>query len=176
MSLGAAVAATLPEDAIVVDEGATTSVFAYPALGSSAPHSWLTLTGGAIGLGMPCATGAAIACPDRRVLSFQADGSGLYTMQALWTQARESLDVTTVVCANRAHPILQIELERAGVRRDGRAARSLTDLVSPDLDWVSLAKGMGVRAVRATDADTLVRELERAYAESGPHVIEAVIA
>ncbi|HXJ33828.1 MAG TPA: acetolactate synthase large subunit [Candidatus Eisenbacteria bacterium] len=175
-ALAAAVAATMPEHAILVDEGATASVFLYPALASAAPHSWLTLTGGAIGQGLPCATGAAIACPDRRVVAFQADGSGLYTMQALWTQARESLDVTTIVCANRAYRILQIELQRAGVSRTGRAARSLTELTGPDIDWVQLAAGMGVPGIRANDADGLVRALERAYAEPGPHLIEAVLA
>jgi acetolactate synthase-1/2/3 large subunit len=175
-SLAAAIAATLPEHAVVVDEGATSSVPLYPALESAAPHSWLTLAGGAIGQGLPCATGAAIACPDRRVVSFQADGSGLYTMQALWTQARESLDVTTIVCANRAYRILQIELQRAGLPDTGRAARGLTDLGSPTIDWVDLAAGMGVPGTRAEDTETLVRALERAYAEPGPHLIEAVVA
>jgi acetolactate synthase-1/2/3 large subunit len=175
-TLTAAVAATLPEHAVVVDEGATSSVFLYPALASAAPHSWLTLTGGAIGQGLPCATGAAIACPDRRVVSLQADGSGLYTMQALWTQAREALDVTTIVCANRAYRILQIELQRAGMPRTGRATRGLTDLGGPDIDWGHLAAGMGVPAVRVDDADALVRALEHAHAEPGPHLIEAVLA
>jgi acetolactate synthase-1/2/3 large subunit len=174
-ALAAAVAATLPEHAIVVDEGATTSVFLYPALASAAPHSWLALTGGAIGQGLPCATGAAIACPDRRVVAFQADGSGLYTLQALWTQARESLDVTTIVCANRVYRILQIELMRAGVGTPGPAARRLTDLDEPALDWVKLAAGMGVPAARAEDADTLVRELERALSQRGPYLIEAML-
>jgi acetolactate synthase-1/2/3 large subunit len=174
-SLAAALAASLPEHAVVVDEGATSSVALYPALESAAPHSWLTLTGGAIGQGIPCATGAAIACPGRRVVSFQADGSGLYTVQALWTQARESLDVTTIVCANRAYRILQIELARAGVAQPGLAARGLTDLGSPPLDWVKLASGMGVAAVSVADAEGFVRELRRALAEPGPHLIEAVL-
>jgi acetolactate synthase-1/2/3 large subunit len=160
----------------VVDEGATSSVALYPALASPAPHTWLTLTGGAIGQGFPCATGAAIASPGRRVVGLQADGSGLYTMQALWTQARESLDVTTIVCANRAYRILQIELARAGVAEPGRAARGLTDLGTPALDWVQLASGMGVPAVRVADAECLVRELRRAVAEPGPHLVEAVLS
>jgi acetolactate synthase-1/2/3 large subunit len=160
---------------VVVDEGATSSVLLYPALASAAPHTWLTLTGGAIGQGLPCATGAAIACPDRKVVAFQADGSGLYTLQALWTQARESLDVKTIICANRTYRILQIELMRSGVTEPGRAGRSLTDLGEPQLDWVHLASGMGVSAARAEDADTLVRELERALAEPGPHLIEAIL-
>lgn len=175
-TLATAVAATLPAGAVVVDEGATSSVLLYPALASAAPHTWLTLTGGAIGQGLPCATGAAIACPDRKVLAFQADGSGLYTLQALWTQARESLDVTTVVCANRSYRILQIELMRSGIAEPGRAARRLTDLLEPQLDWVQLASGMGVPATRAEDAESLVRELERAFAEPGPHLIEAILA
>ena len=174
-TLAAAIAATLPEHAIVVDEGATSSVPLHTALECAAPHSWLTLTGGAIGQGLPCATGAAIACPDRQVIAFQADGSGLYTLQSLWTQARESLDVTTVICANRAYRILQIELMRAGVGEPGPAARALTNLAEPTLDWVQLATGMGVPAVRAQDADTMVRELRRALAEPGPHLIEAVL-
>jgi len=174
-TLAVAVAATLPEQAIVVDEGATSSVLLYPALACAAPHTWLTLTGGAIGQGLPCATGAAIACPDRSVIAFQADGSGLYTLQALWTQAREALDVTTIICANRSYRILQIELMRAGVGEPGPAARALTNLGEPALDWVKLATGMGVPAVRAGDAEAMVRELERALAEPGPHLIEAVL-
>jgi len=174
-TLAAAVGAILPEHAVVVDEGATSSVLLYPALASAAPHTLLTLTGGAIGQGLPCATGAAIACPDRSVIAFQADGSGLYTLQALWTQARESLDVTTIICANRTYRILQIELMRAGVGEPGRAARRLTTLGEPALDWVKLASGMGVPAARAEDAETLVRELQRALAEPGPHVIEAIL-
>ena len=174
-TLAAAVAAILPEHAVVVDEGATSSVLLYPALASAAPHTWLTLTGGAIGQGLPCATGAAIACPDRSVIAFQADGSALYTLQALWTQARESLDVTTIICANRTYRILQIELMRAGVSEPGRAARGLTNLGEPALDWVKLASGMGVPAARAEDAKTMVRELQRALAEPGPHLIEAIL-
>jgi acetolactate synthase-1/2/3 large subunit len=174
-SLAAAIAATLPEDAVVVDEGATSSVPLYFALESAVPHSWLTLTGGAIGQGLPCATGTAIACPGQRVISFEADGSALYTLQALWTQARESLDVTTVICANRSYRILQIELMRSGIAEPGRAARRLTELSQPRLDWVQLAAGMGVPAARAEDAGTLVRELKRALAEPGPHLIEAIL-
>jgi acetolactate synthase-1/2/3 large subunit len=174
-TLAAAVAATLPEGAVVVDEGATSSVLLYPALASAPPHTWLTLTGGAIGQGLPCATGAAIACPDRKVVAFQADGSGLYTLQALWTQARESLDVTTIICANRTYRILQIELMRSGIAEPGHAARRLTDLSEPALDWVRLATGMGVPAARAEDAETLVREIERAFAAPGPHLIEAIL-
>jgi acetolactate synthase-1/2/3 large subunit len=174
-ALGAAVAALLPEHAIVVDEGATSSAPLYASLATAASHSWLTLTGGAIGQGMPCATGAAVACPDRKVVSFQADGSGLYTVQALWTQARESLDVTTIVCSNRAYRILQVELHRSGVAQPGAAARSLTELAHPALDWVSIARGLGVPATRVDDTDSLVRELSRALAEPGPQLLEVTL-
>jgi len=174
-TLGAAVAAVQPENAIVMDEGATSGLPHYQAAAGAPPHSYLALTGGAIEQGFPCATGAAVACPDRPVIALQADGSGLYTLQALWTQARESLDVTTVLCSNRSYRILQIELARAGVAEPGRNARALTNLSAPELDWASLARGMGVPAARAEDADALVRELERGLAEPGPCLIEAVL-
>ncbi len=175
-SLGRALAALQPEGAIVMDEGATSGL-AYFGLASGAPrHTVLSLTGGAIGQGLPCAVGAAIACPERRVIAFQADGSGLYTVQALWTAAREELDVTTVICANRAYRILQVELQRAGIAEPGPQARALTDLTHPAPDWVSISQGLGVPAVRVESADALVRELGRALSEPGPALIEALIA
>jgi acetolactate synthase-1/2/3 large subunit len=174
-TLGAALAAVQPEGAIVMNEAAT-SGFGYEGVSAGAPpHAVLGLTGGAIGQGLPCATGAAIACPDRPVIAFQADGSGLYTLQALWTQAREALDVTTLICANRQYRILRVELARADVRVDGPVATRLTSLAEPAIDWVALARGMGVPGARAEDAETLVRELERAFAEPGPHLIEAIL-
>ncbi|MCP5056256.1 MAG: acetolactate synthase large subunit, partial [bacterium] len=127
-SLGRTLAALQPEGAIIVDEAATTGTAYAPFAGGALPHTTLGLTGGAIGQGLPCATGAAIACPDRPVIAFQADGSGLYTLQALWTQARERLDVTTIICANRSYRILQVELARAGIAEPGPKAQSLTDL------------------------------------------------
>ncbi|HKJ24992.1 MAG TPA: acetolactate synthase large subunit, partial [Myxococcota bacterium] len=130
-SLGAALAALQPEGAIVMDEGATSGLPHWLAATGAPPHTYLALTGGAIGQGLPCATGAAVACPDRKVIALQADGSGMYTLQALWTQAREGLDVTTVLCANRSYRILQVELARAGVAEPGRNARAMTDLSSP---------------------------------------------
>jgi len=174
-SLGAAVAALQPEHAIVVDES-TTSGGPYGAMASGAlPHSCLALTGGAIGQGLPTATGAAIACPDRRVIALQADGSGMYTFQALWTQARESLNVTTVLCSNRAYRILQIEAARAGNPEPGRQARSLTELQPPEIRWTELARGLGVPGVRVETADDLVRQLSRALSEPGPSLIEAIL-
>jgi acetolactate synthase-1/2/3 large subunit len=174
-SLGAALAALQPEGAIVVDESAT-SGGPYGAMASGARrHSCLALTGGAIGQGLPTATGAAIACPDRRVIALQADGSGMYTIQALWTQAREKLNVTTIVCANRAYRILQIEAARAGNPEPGRQARSLTELHPPEIRWTDLARGLGVPGVRAETADDLVKHLERALKEPGPSLIEAML-
>lgn len=172
-TLCAAVAAVQPFNAIIMDEGNTSSG-AYLLVSQGAPpHSYLTQPGGAIGLGLPCATGAAIACPDRPVINIQADGSAMYTLQALWTQAREALNVTTVICNNHSYRILGLELKRAGVQEFGPIAQQMVSLAPPHLDWVQLAQGMGVPAVRVTTADELVTHLERALAEAGPHLIEA---
>jgi acetolactate synthase-1/2/3 large subunit len=174
-TIGAAIAALMPEHAIVMDEAATTGLPFFGASLSAPAHTYLALTGGAIGQGLPCATGAAIACPGRRVISFQADGSGMYTVQSLWTQARESLNVTTLICNNRRYRILQVELARAGITEPGPKARSLTSLGNPNLDWVALAKGMGVPGVRVETAEALTQELERALKEPGPKLIEMII-
>jgi acetolactate synthase I/II/III large subunit len=174
-SLAAAVGSILPEGAIVVDEAQTGGIWASPATAGCPPHDWLTLTGGAIGFGMPVATGAAVACPDRPVINLQADGSAMYTLQSLWTQAREGLDVTTLIFANRSYAILNLELSRVGVETPGPVAKSMLDLTGPELDFVALARGMGVPAERPEDADSLVAALDRAIAEPGPHLIEAVI-
>ena len=143
LGLAAAVAAVLPEGAIVSDESATNSVWMSSATVGCPPHDWLQLTGGAIGQGLPVATGAAVACPDRPVVSLEADGSAMYTIQSLWTQARESLDVTTVIMNNRSYAILNIELARTGAGAGGPKARDLLDLSRPDLDFVQLASGHG---------------------------------
>jgi acetolactate synthase I/II/III large subunit len=175
MTAGAAIAASMPEGAIVMDEAATTGLPFLAASAAAPPHTYLSLTGGAIGQGLPCATGAAVACPDRRVIAYQADGSGMYTIQSLWTQARESLNVTTVLCNNRSYRILQVELARAGVSEPGRKARSLTDLSNPDIEWTSLARGLGVPSVRVETAEALTRELERSLATPGPSLIEMIL-
>jgi acetolactate synthase-1/2/3 large subunit len=138
-------------------------------------HDWLCLTGGAIGQGLPAATGAAVACPDRQVVSLQADGSALYTLQALWTQAREGLDVVTVIYNNRSYAVLNMELDRVGVEAPGPKARSLLDLSRPDVDFVALSQGLGVPATRATTAEELNDQLARALAEPGPALIEAIV-
>jgi len=174
-TLGAAIAGLQPENAIVVDEAATSGLPYWLQSGALPPHSLLGLTGGAIGQGLPCATGAAVACPDRPVIAIQADGSGLYTAQALWTQAREGLDVTTIVCANREYRILRVELARAGIAQPGEQALQLTSLRGPDIDWVGLGRGFGVPSARVETADQLVAKLRRALVEPGPHLIEAIL-
>ncbi len=174
-AIAQAVAALMPENAIVVNEAATGG-FALPAFTANAPaHSWLDLTGGAIGMGLPAATGAAVACPDRKVLGMQADGSGMYTVQALWTQARENLDVTTVIFSNRKYAILQVEFMRVGAVNPGRKAMDMMELNRPDLDWVAMAQGMGVDAARATTAEEFNTALAAALANPGPNLIEAVL-
>jgi len=127
---------------------------------------------------MPLATGAAFACPDRKVISLQADGSAMYTLQALWTQAREGLDVTTIILANRAYAILDMELSRVGAAGEGGvgpAAAAMLDISRPELDFVALAGGMGVPATRVETADAMVAALGKAFAEPGPHVVEAML-
>ena len=175
-SVAAAVGALLPEGAIVSDEANTSGLWLPGATAGAPPHDWLTLTGGAIGQGLPVATGAAVACPGRPVLALEADGSAMYTLSALWTQAREGLDITTVIFNNRSYAILNMELNRVGAEPAGDAARNLLELSRPDLDFVALASGMGVPASRARTAGEFGAQLQRALAEPGPHLIEAVIA
>ncbi|HEY6001764.1 MAG TPA: acetolactate synthase large subunit, partial [Anaeromyxobacter sp.] len=163
-----------PEGAIVVDESATTGLGYFRPSAASPRHTLLTLTGGSIGMGPPCATGAAIACPDRTVIDFQGDGSAMYTLQALWTQAREGLHVVTLLCNNRSYRILEVEQQRAGTRPGPKAA-SLTDLARPQVDWVLLARGMGVAATRADSTAALREALARSLAEPGPHLIEMMV-
>jgi len=175
-SMAAAVGHLLPEGAIVVDESITSGL-SVPAATAGAPrHDWLALAGGSIGQGLPAATGAAVASPGRRVLSLEADGSAMYTLQALWTQARESLDVTTLLLANRSYAILQFELARVGATGNGERAKAMLDLHDPTLDFVALARGLGVPAEHATTADELVALLERSFSEEGPMLIEAELS
>jgi acetolactate synthase-1/2/3 large subunit len=174
-SFAEVVGALLPERAIVVDEALTSGYFLPGATAGAPAHDWLTLTGGAIGQGLPVATGAAIADPSRPVVALQADGSAMYTIQALWTQAREELDVTTVICDNSAYAILGGELQNVGAARGGERAGRLLDLGHPSLDFVALATGMGVPATRARTADELAEQFRAALAEPGPHLIDAVL-
>ncbi|MFC4947835.1 acetolactate synthase large subunit [Pseudonocardia sp. GCM10023141] len=175
----AVVGALLPEGAIVIDESLTSGA-GLPAATAGAPrHDLLCATGGAIGWGLPAAVGAAVACPDRPVWCLQADGSAMYTISALWTHARENLDITTVLYNNSAYAILRLELLQVGaagfVTNDGKAARALLDLGGPQLDFVSIATGMGVPAVRVDTAEAFADALRTAAAEPGPHLIEAMV-
>ncbi|MGE0220876.1 acetolactate synthase large subunit [Mycolicibacterium sp.] len=178
VSLGAVIGAMLPDGAILVDESNTAGIGVAAATAGAPAHDVLTLTGGAIGWGLPAAVGAAVAAPDRPVLSLQADGSAMYTISALWTQAREQLDVTTVILDNGAYDILRIELQRVGAtagEAPGPKAEQLLDLGSPSIDFVAIAEGMGVPARRVRTAEELAAALAEAFAEPGPHLIDAVL-
>lgn len=173
--VGQVLTALQPEDAIVVVT-AVTSAHAYTALApTAAAHTQLALTGGAIGDGPALSLGAALAAPGKRVINLEADGSGAYIVQALWTHVRENLDITTIICANRKYHILELELQRAGINNPGPKARRLCDLGDPPLDWVALAKGFGMDAIRVEDAATLSAALSRSLATPGPFLIEALI-
>ena len=174
-SIGAVLAQLLPENAVVSDESATSGAASYAMCGGAAQHDWLQLTGGAIGQGLPLAVGAAVACPDRKVIALQADGGGMYTLQALWTMAREALDVTTVILNNGSYAILNIELTRVGVQNAGPKALSMLDLKNPAIEWTKLSEGMGVPAVRVDTAEGFHAALKDALAHKGPRLIEAMI-
>jgi acetolactate synthase I/II/III large subunit len=169
-----AIAALLPEGAIVIDEGVTSGGYVAAATAGGSRHDWLNVTGGAIGIGLPLAVGAAVAAPDRKVIGLQADGSSMYTIQALWTHAREHLDTTTIIFNNRQYGILRSELKRVGAT-EGPKALDLLDLSRPDIDFTALAQGLGVEAERATTAEELTAALGRALADDGPRLVEAIL-
>lgn len=169
------IGALLPENAIISDEANTSGAMLPAATAGSPPHDVLTLTGGAIGQGLPVAIGAAIAAPDRPVIALQADGSALYTISALWTMARERLDITVVILNNHAYAILQLELQRVGASAAGPKAQSLLDLSNPDIDFVAIAEGFGVPATRAITAEELAAQFSTAVATPGPHLIDAAV-
>ena len=174
-NIGLALAALLPEQAIVVDE-AVTSGRGFPVpTASAAPHDWLSSRGGSIGFGLPCAVGAAVACPDRKVVCLEGDGSGMYTVQSLWTMARESLDVLVLVFANRGYQILQGELRGVGVTDPGPNALRMLSVDQPMLDWTALARAQGVDASRVTDLAGLVAAMQRGLSTKGPSLIEVVL-
>ena len=174
-NLTAVVGALLPAGAVVVDEAVTASAFFQDRTAGADEHDYLFLTGGAIGWGLPAATGAAIGAPGRPVISLEADGSAMYTIQALWTQAREQLDVTTIIIANRSYAILEFEFSRVGAEGDGTAAHALMNLTRPVLDFAGLARSQGVPGRRVEDVPSLISALREALAEPGPHLIEAVV-
>ena len=173
VGVAAAVAELMPKDTIVIDEATTAGLAMFPMTAGARAHDWLMLTGGSIGFGLPSGIGAAIACPDRKVLCLQADGSAMYTVQALWTMAREKLDVTTIILNNASYAILNIELARVGAQNPGPKALSLLDLSNPMIDWVELSHGMGVPAVRAKTAEEFRAALKDALEIKGPRLVEA---
>ena len=176
VSVADVVGALMPDNAIVVDESNTSSVPLAAATAGAPAHDWLTLTGGAIGYGIPAAVGAAVAAPDRPVLSLESDGSAMYTISGLWTQAREQLNITTVIYNNGAYDILRLELQRVGVgSAPGPKAQELLDLSRPTMNFVKIAEGMGVPARRATTAEEFADALRAAFTEPGPHLIDAVV-
>ncbi len=175
MSLGRVLAAQMPENAVLVQDGITSAAGFLHMTDRAAPFRMVQATGGAIGSGLPTALGAAIAAPDRRVMCLQSDGSAMYTIQALWSMAREGVDVTVIMANNHRYNILQIELQRAGIDEPGPNARALTELSNPDLDFCALARGMGVPATRVTTAEELTEAVARANATPGPSLVEAML-
>jgi acetolactate synthase-1/2/3 large subunit len=170
--VSAVIGALIPENTILIEESMTSGRGLMPATCTAPRHEWLGNTGGSIGIALPLALGAAIAEPKRRVLCLTADGSAMYTLQALWTMAREGLKVTTVVFANRTYAVLKREFSYLGVGEPGPKAEELFDIGKPDLDWVQLAKGMGVPACRVTSLEALANALRNGFEGEGPILIE----
>ncbi|MEZ5922060.1 MAG: acetolactate synthase large subunit [Parvularculaceae bacterium] len=173
MGVAAALSELTPKDAIIVDEAVTAGLAAFPMMAGAEPHDWLMLMGGAIGEGLPMGIGAALAAPDRKVICLQADGSAMYTVQSLWTMAREKLDVTTIILNNASYAILNIELTRVGAQNPGPKALSLLDLSNPMIDWCAMSESMGVPAVRTKTAEEFRSALKEALAVKGPRLVEA---
>ena len=174
-SIAAILGALIPEGAIVVDESVTTGREFFPETAGAPPHDWINNRGGSIGYGLPVAIGAAIACPDRRVIALEGDGSCMYTVQSLWTMAREKLDITTVVFANNSYNILRGELTNVGVRNPGPRAVDMLSLNRPDLDWVAMAKGMGVDGQRVDTAEGLAKALTVGLRTKGPYLVQVAL-
>jgi acetolactate synthase-1/2/3 large subunit len=165
----------LPANAIVIDEAITSGLMLSPFTAGGPRHDLITLTGGAIGQGLPNAVGAAVACPQRPVIALIGDGSSMYTIQALWTMAREKLNVTTIIFNNASYSVLNVELERVGADEAGPKAKAQLDLTGPVMNFAQLGQSMGVHAVRATTAEAFASALEKALATPGPHLIEAMV-
>jgi acetolactate synthase-1/2/3 large subunit len=175
-SLAEALVQQIPQGAIVSLEGSTAGGPYLQRAHRARRHRVMTNTGGAIGQGLSCAVGAAVAAPEARVICLQSDGSAQYTVQALWTMARERLNVTVILCANHRYGILQTELRRSGAGLDRSATARLTRLDTPCVDWVALAKGYGVPASRVTTTEEFRRALTAGLQTQGPHLIEAQLA
>lgn len=173
--MGRALAALLPENVIVVDEAITTGRQLQSSAAVAQPHDWLEITGGSIGYGLPCATGAAVACPDRKVVAIIGDGSAMYTVQSLWTMAREGLDVTVVICANSKYQILSGELDAMGGPPPATNAQRMLSIGSPSLDWVRLAEGHGLSATRVDTMAGFAAALGNGLRSSGPNLIEVLL-
>ena len=173
--MGMVLGALIPENAIVVDESVTTGREFFAQTAGSRPHTWLNNCGGSIGFGLPLATGAAVACPDRKVIALEGDGIAMYTVQSLWTMARENLDITVLIFANQSYKILQGELTNVGVLNPGKAALEMLSLTNPYLNWVSLSKGLGVDAVRVENLESLVESFKYGLKQKGPYLIEVMI-
>lgn len=174
-NIGRAVAALMPTDTIVVDEGGTAGGPTFALTATAEPHDWLMITGGSIGYGLPASIGAAVACPDRKVVCLQGDGGAMYTIQSLWTMARENLDICIVIFANRRYQILQIELDRVGAQSMTKKTLDMLDISNPDIDFVKMAESMGVKANRASTAEEFNALLSVAMNEQGPRLIEAMV-
>jgi acetolactate synthase-1/2/3 large subunit len=174
-TMGQVMARFMPENSIIAEDAVTSGPGIHPSLIDGPAHDILYLTGGAIGGALPMAVGAAVACPERKVIAISGDGGAAYTLQSLWTMARERQDVTTVICANKSYAVLNVELARAGVSNVGPKVHQMLDLHDPELDWVMLARGMGVEATRATTTGEFARQFEDAMKTKGPRLIEAVI-
>jgi acetolactate synthase-1/2/3 large subunit len=170
-----AIAHLTPENAIFADESATSGFPLAMMMARAHPHDHLALTGGSIGSGLPMAVGVAIACPDRKVICPHGDGGAAYTMQALWTMAREQLDITVVIYANRSYAILNMELQRVGASGAGPIALSMLDLHNPEMNWAQIADGMGIEATRATTGEEFASQYASAMRHGGPRLIEALI-
>lgn len=172
----ATIAYMQPPNAIIVDESLTSGTTYWENSENVPPFSHLALTGGAIGQGIPCAVGAAVACPDRRVINIQADGSGCYSAQGLWNQARENLNITTVICANRTYAILKLEMARQRIPANGTHARRLTELDKPHVEWTKLSESFGVPAVQVSTAEELAEAMQNSFDTAGPMLIEALLS
>ena len=165
----------IPENAIIVDESVSTGREFFPFTEGSKPHTWLSNCGGSIGFALPAATGASIACPDRKVIALEGEGSGMYTLQSLWTIARENLNVTILIFANQSYRILHGELNNVGIQNPCPSAINMLTLNNPTLDWVSLSKGMGIDAKKVYNTDQLYSIFKDALNSKGPFLIEVMI-
>ncbi len=174
-SIASILGAKIPEGAIVVDESVTTGREFFPETAGAPPHDWINNRGGSIGYGLPVAIGAAVACPDRKVIALEGDGSAMYTIQSLWTMAREGLDITVLVFANGTYNILRGELSNVGVRNPGPRAVNMLSIGNPSIDWVAMAKSMGVEASRAVDCAQLSKSIDAGLKSKGPYLIEVVV-